>query len=199
MSSFFVIRLLGIGWFSLAVTLCSAQSSVLQSGHWYKVAVEKRGVYKITYDQLRSMGFDLTLDPRKIRIYGQGGGMLPQRNSEPRPVDLIENSIFVSGETDGVFDKSDYILFFAEGPDKVRYDNTRKIFEYQSNLYSDKNFYFITLAEDNGKRVTQTESIPGSFPSIQEFDDYVYHESDEYNELQSGREWFGERYDLVAT
>ena len=34
------------------------QSSVLQSGSWYKVAVEKRGIYKITYDDFKKMGFD---------------------------------------------------------------------------------------------------------------------------------------------
>ena len=199
MSSFFVIRLLGIGWFCLIASLCAAQTSVLQSGPWYKVAIEKRGVYKISYDQFKAMGFDLASDPRKIRIYGQGGGMLPQRNSDPRPIDLTENSIFVSGEADGVFDKGDYILFFAEGPDKVHYDIARDIFNYESNLYSDKNFYFVTVSNDPGKRVLLAESIPGSFPVIQHFDDYAYHEADQHNELQSGREWFGERYDLVTS
>ena len=188
-----------MGCFCLIFSLCSAQTSVLQSGYWYKVGVEKRGMYKIDYEQFKAMGFDLTSDPRKIRIYGQGGGMLPQRNSEPRPVDLSENPIFVSGEGDGVFDKGDFILFFAEGPDKVHYDVARDVFNYESNLYSEKNFYFITVSPDAGKRVSQLENIPGGYPAIQHFDDYAYHESDEYNELQSGREWFGERYDLVTS
>jgi len=145
------------------------------------------------------MGFDQASDPRKIRIYGYGGGMLSQRNSDARPVDLVENSLFVSGESDGVFDKDDYILFFAEGADNVRYDQKKKIFSYQSNLYSEKNFYFITVSPDNGKRLAASENIQGSFPVLQHFDDYAYHEADEYNDLQSGREWFGERYDLVTS
>jgi hypothetical protein len=190
---------LGAGYLSLVALLCAGQSSVLQSGPWYKVAVETRGVYKITYDQFRKMGFDPASDPRKIRIYGYGGGMLPQRNSEARPIDLVETSIFVSGEEDGVFDKDDYILFFAEGPYNVRYDLKRKIFSYQSNLYSVKNFYFVNVSQDSGKRVAASENIQGTFPLIQHFDDYVYHEADEYNDLQSGREWFGERYDLVTS
>jgi hypothetical protein len=190
---------LGTGYLSLLAMLCAGQSSVLQSGPWYKVAVETRGVYKITYDQFRKMSFDPTSDPRKIKIYGYGGGMLPQRNSDARPAGLEENSIFVSGEDDGVFDKDDYILFFAEGPYNVRYDIKRKIFSYQSNLYSEKNFYFITVSPDNGKRVATSENLQGTFPLVQHFDDYVYHEADEYNDLQSGREWFGERYDLVTS
>ena len=54
------------------------QSSVLQSGSWYKVAVEKRGVYKITYDDFKKMGFDTRIDPRRIQVFGNVGGMLPQ-------------------------------------------------------------------------------------------------------------------------
>jgi len=145
------------------------------------------------------MGFDAaSADPRKIKIYGNEGGMLPQPNNALRAVDLRETSIFVSGESDGSFDKNDFILFFAEGPDLVRYDEQRDIFAYEHNLYSDQNYYFVTLSDDAGKRVTQAENMVGSFPTIDYYNDFAYHESDEYNELHSGREWFGERYDIVT-
>ncbi|MBA4053238.1 MAG: hypothetical protein C0490_00855, partial [Marivirga sp.] len=163
------------------------------------MGVEKKGVYKITFDQFKNMGFDPSAsDPRKIRIYGYGGGMLPQAINVSRPGDLVENAIFVSGESDGSFDRDDYVLFFAEGPDEVRYDVQRNVFALESNLYSKKNFYFITLSTANGKRIDPSENIEGNFPTVQQFDDYVYHEADEYNELKSGREWFGERYDLTT-
>ncbi len=178
--------------------VCAAQPSILHTGKWYKLGIEKEGVYKINFDQLKKMGFDpSSSDPRKLRIYGYGGGMLPQPNSSSRPTDLIENAIFISGEADGVFGKDDYLLFFAEGPDRVQYDINHESFAYESNLYSEKNFYFITLSTENGKRIGVTENIPGNFPVIDQFEDYVYHEADEYNELKSGREWFGERYDNV--
>lgn len=145
------------------------------------------------------MGFDPSAsDPRKIRIYGYGGGMLSQPIATSRPVDLVENAILVSGEADGSFDRDDYVLFFAEGPEDVQYDVQRNIFAIESNLYSEKNFYFITLSADNGKRIAASENIEGNFPQVQQFDDYVYHEADEYNELESGREWFGEQYDLTT-
>jgi len=197
--SSFTIRLLLAGFLAIHISVCGAQSSVLQSGTWYKLGVEKHGVYKITYDQFKKMGFDpAASNPRKIKIYGNEGGMLPQPNSTIRPKDLVENAIFVSGEADGSFDKDDFILFFAQGPDRVQYDVPRKVFAYESNLYDKKNFYFITLSSDDGKRIVTAENIPGNFPLVQQFDDYVYHEADEYNELKSGREWFGERYDLVT-
>lgn len=175
-----------------------AQSSVLQSGSWYKVGVKTRGVYKITFDQFKSMGFEANADPRKIRIYGNKGGMLPQALEELRADDLTENAIYVEGESDGVFNSGDYILFYGEGADGISFDVYNEIFRYEHNLYSDYNYYFITVATDNGKRIGSSENINGSYPFIRTFDDFVYHEIDEYNELKSGREWFGERFDLTT-
>ncbi len=198
MHTFYIIRFLISGFLALTITVCDAQS-VLQSGTWFKMGVEKSGIYKISFDQFKRMGFNpSTTDPRKIRIYGNTGGMLPQSNAIARPKDLTENAIFVSGEADGSFDKNDYILFFAEGPDNIFWDTERNIFSIESNLYSDKNFYFITIASNDGKRVTFSENLTGDYPVIEHFDDYVYHEAEEYNDLKSGREWFGERYDLIT-
>ena len=117
------------------------QSSVLSTGKWYKVAVEKNGVYRISYNDFKKMGFDAgSIDPRKIKIFGNEGGMLPQANATPRPDGLTENAIYVYGEEDGVFNSGDYILWYAEGPDLVQYDVQRSIFRYESNLYSTQNF-----------------------------------------------------------
>lgn len=183
----------------LFLIVCSASvqaqtQSVLRSGNWYKLAVEKNGVYKISYDLLRKTGIDpAKIDPRKIRIYGNRSGMLPQANHMARTGDLMESAIYVSGETDGKFDKQDYILFYAEGPDKISYDINRNIFHCEKHLYSNKNFYFLTVGEDNGKRIGISEDMGSGYPVIREFNDLIYYENDQYNELESGREWFGER------
>lgn len=172
-----------------------AQSSILHSGPWYKLAVEKDGVYKIDFNLLKKMGLDpASVDPRGIRIYGNEGGMLPQENDTARPEDLMENAIAVIGEDDGVFNDSDYILFFGYGPDRAYYDLSSNSIYYQHNLYSDQNFYFLTVSDDFGKRIGATENIGGSFPTISAFNDFVYHETNTYNELHSGREWFGEKF-----
>jgi hypothetical protein len=171
------------------------QSSVLSTGKWFKVAVETRGVYKITSEQFKKMGFG-NIDPRKIKVFGNVGGMLPQANDQPRPYDLTENAIFVSGESDGTFDKQDYILFFAEGADRVRYDVQRETFSYETNLYSLKNFYFLTVAETDGLRITVETNLDGDFPVIEQYDDFIHYELEKLNLLSSGREWFGERFDF---
>lgn len=177
------------------------QSSVLQSGEWHKFAVEKNGVYKITFDALRKAGLDPAgIDPRKIRVFGNEGGMLPQANDVERPHDLTELAIFVEGEADGVLNSGDYILFYGEGADKFSFLAGKDIFACQHNLYASKNFYFLTVGPGDGKRIATRPSMdPAGAPAIRYFNDYIFHETDTHNELRSGREWFGERFDVTTT
>lgn len=193
--SFFILGLLGIG---ISMVPVQAQS-VLATGSWYKVAVEKNGVYKITAKAFKKMGFDPSkTDPRKIRIYGTHGGMLPQANQTARPDDLTESAIFVSGEADGKFNSEDYILFYGQDADAYFFNQSKGIIAYEKNLYADKNFYFITVSETIGKRIPVDTDIVGALPVVTSFENFTYHEQDSYNELQSGREWFGERFDVTT-
>ena len=76
----------------------NAGNSVLTTGDWYKIPITGTGVYKIDYDFLNNSGINVTgINPKKIKIHGNGEGMLPQQNSEERPVDLVENAIQVVG------------------------------------------------------------------------------------------------------
>lgn len=190
-----ILILIGIG-----ISMPARAQSVLATGKWYKIAVEKNGVYKISYKAFKKMGFDVSkTDPRKIKIYGNEGGMLPQPNQTPRPEDLAENAILVNGEADGKFNSNDFILFYAQGADKYYFDQSKEIFSYEKNLYADKNYYFVTVGETNGKRITTDAAVPGNLPVINSFENFFYHELDEYSLLKSGRKWFGERFDLITT
>ncbi|MDZ7650599.1 MAG: hypothetical protein U5K54_27565 [Cytophagales bacterium] len=57
-------------------------------------------------------------------------------------------------EADDRFNTIDYLLFFVKGPDDIEYNNGKEIFYYENNLYTDKNYFFLTIAQDNGKRIT---------------------------------------------
>jgi hypothetical protein len=184
---------------TLLVSGVFGQQSVLRSGTWFKFSVNKRGVYKIDFELLKKAGLDPgKINPKKIRIYGQGGGMLPQSNDAARPADLVENAIFVAGESDGSFNSGDHILFFAEGPDEVSFSTSRSTFAYKHNLYADVNFYYLTISDDDGKRIATQENIAGDFPVVRTFNDFFFHESDEHNEIHSGRMWFGDEFNLVT-
>lgn len=178
-------------------SLSFAGNSKLNSGSWYKIAVTKEGVFKITPRFMRSLGIDLsTIDPRNIKIYGYGGGMLPESNSVQRPDDLQENAIYVEGESDGSFGSNDYVLFYGEDQIEWNYDSTNQIFRHTLNLYSDTTFYFLTVDGDRGKRILPA-SVPTELPSavITSFNDYSVHEKELTNLLKSGRLWLGESFD----
>lgn len=169
-----------------------AENSVLSSGKWIKIAVSETGVYQIGYDELAAMGFNVqSLDPRNLSLFGNGGAMLPEGNFEPRYDDLVENAVFVEGETDGVMNQGDALFFYGQEPGFWKYQNNRFIF--QKNLFSDSTFYFLTVLDRPGKRVevlAQAQGEPGRETAI--FLDYRQHESDLENLIMSGKEWFGE-------
>lgn len=175
-----------------------ADNSVLQSGEWYKIAVASDGIYKLSYTFLQSLGIDMdVVNPKNIRIYGNGGGMLPELNSVPRPDDLVENAVFVQGEGDNVFNENDYILFYAKGPNTWSYNAAGcPDFTHTLNLYSDSAYYFITADLGAGKRIqTQASSSLPVTHTVNSFDDYAFHENDNVTFLKSGRRWFGEYFE----
>jgi hypothetical protein len=177
-----------------------AEASVLASGRWYKLEISRTGVYKLDYKFLASLGISLkNINPKNIRLYGNGGGMLPQANSAPRASDLVENSISVNGETDGKFDPEDYVLFYGKGPDEWKYNRSEEYFHNIKNVYSDYSYYFLTVSESPGKRIQEISSLPKSGNSITEFDDYNTHELDLFNLFGSGRFWYGEQFNSTST
>src|SRR5690606_11125714 len=137
-------------------------NSVLSTGEWFRFYVEKSGVYRLSKNFIQSLGMNLNnIDPRKIKLYGNGGRMLPLRNNESYPFDLQEIAIQVIGENDGNFDNQDYILFYAEGVDTYNNDTDTHV-----NIYSDRSYYYITAnGFENGKRIndiiepTQTPTL----------------------------------------
>ncbi|MEE4255510.1 MAG: type IX secretion system sortase PorU [Bacteroidales bacterium] len=174
------------------------ENSVLSSGKWYKIATDENGVYKIAYDDLQAMGIDPeNVDPLKIRIFGNGNGMVPEKNADPRLDDLQENAIYVSGEEDGVFNEDDYILFYGQSPITWEYIafNGYGLFRHQVNFYTDKTYYFLNINQQDGKRIPLVPN-PGLVPNVivEEFSDYRVHENDTVNILKTGREWYGERF-----
>ena len=176
-----------------ALAAFSQQASVLSTGKWAKISVQFDGVYKIDYNKLKSFGINPDGDVKKIKIYAAFNGMLPQANSAPRIQDLQEIAIYINGEEDGKFNTSDYILFYGQGPDNYQLLSGKGIFQYENNIYTDKNYYFITADGANGKRMAQVANINDPAPVTEEFDDFSYYETEKYNDLHSGRYWFGEK------
>ncbi len=170
-------------------------SSPLAQGKWYKIQIIEDGIYKIDKRFLESVGINTnSIDPRNIRIFGNGGGMLPQLNKAPRYDGLQENAIMVVGENDGVFNNDDYVLFYGKSQHVISYDSVGKQLTHTRNLYSDAAYYFINISDERGKRVQNETSNQTPEITFDYFDDLLFHENDNTNFLISGKEWLGERF-----
>ena len=174
-----------------------AADSMLASGKWYKVGVSETGVQRLTYNDLSSLGIDVDhIDPRHIRVFHNGGGVLNELNAQPRFNDLMEIPVMVAGESDGRFDHDDYVLFYARGPVTWKYQSAKAAFVHVPNAYDDFSYAFITVDAGEGMRI-QTASEPSgtSHATVNEFLDYQVYDEDRYNIVNGGRTYYGEIID----
>lgn len=174
-----------------------APHSVLASGNWYKIQLNKTGIYKLSYSDIQAMGVDMArVTPQNIRLFGNGGGILPEANSGFRFDDLTENAIQVVTINPNVFAPGDYILFYGTAPNKIAYNKASHKFEHVFNIYSDYTYYFLNFDGEPGKRITDLEqSVAAPNYTCTGFTESVFYENDLLNFINSGKDWVGERMD----
>lgn len=173
----------------------------LANGQFFKIKVDRSGIFKITKQFLVSNGINpANINPKNFRIYGNGGIMLPEFNQDLRYSALQEDAIQVVGEDDGVWDDGDYALFYAQGPQgynlydlangngKKRMDTRTDKSQHVKNIYEDFSYYFINFDIGPGKRV-QTVDVTLPSTLISRYDAYQFVDNDEKNILKVGRVW----------
>lgn len=178
----------------LLVSLCSlslawadgsqyASRSALASGKWVKIQVGKTGIYKLSFDELKKMGFS---DPSKVSVHGYGGWPLEEDFSKPYVDDVPATAVWKG---------SNYLLFYAKGPVKWTYDTENKEFIHVNNPYASYGCYFLTEGE-GPKEMTTASSVAGASLKITSFEDSVIWEKDLVSVNESGRELFGESFEV---
>jgi len=111
----------------------------LSGQEWVKITTDQEGMVRITQADLLAAGVNLSdLDPRTLQLFSRGE----------------ELAIWVSGESDGVFDASDQLIFFAS-PISTRYTAT--------------NVYWLTWGQMQGLRMATLEGTPLAGISIESY------------------------------
>lgn len=165
-----------------------APRSVLADGSWYKLSVKEPGVYRIDVALLNTMGISTAnLVSTQIRLFGNGGSMLPEDNALPRPDDLLQNALSVNDGGDGLFNGNDYLLFYAPGPHSWQNN------QHTQHLYADSICYFLNIAP-GGLRMITDNANPVPNTQINTFDFHTFYEKDLVNLLASGKSWLGEEF-----
>ncbi|WP_226064338.1 type IX secretion system sortase PorU [Kaistella polysaccharea] len=181
----------------------------LKSGTFYKIKVDKSGIFKITSKFLRDNGINPTnINPKNFRVYGNGGVMLPEHNQDFRYDGLQENPIQVIGEDDGAWNEDDYALFYAQGPHGFNLYKTatnsnstaNKRIETRTdasanviNIYEDFAYYFINFDKGPGKRV-QEDNQEINATLITRYDAFQYINEEKFNLMKIGRIWAGDPF-----
>ena len=186
----------------IAVNSFGQYNSVLSTGKWFKISTNKTGIYKLDYSSILSLGVSVNnLQISSIKLYGNGGGMLPKLNSDFRHNDLVENSINIFDlNNNGVFEDGDYILFYGQSPNTWKFDAQSSLFKHEKHLFSDEVNYFLTTDNQyDGKRIEQKQALQNPTRNITSFNTFSFHELELENLIKSGKEWFGERFDSQNT
>ena len=181
----------------ISVLISSAQSihsfaekSVLANGKFVKIRLVQSGIYRLTYDDLRSMG----VNPAQVRIFGYGGNMLEQNFLMPIIDDLPEVTIYDSGS---------YILFYANGTDKWTYNNSLGLFTHQPNTYSSYAYYFVTSDAGTGRKIETAQPIvipqDAVINNIETFTDYQIYKKEIRSLASVGKTLYGESFDNSNT
>ena len=172
-------------------------TSAMSEGEWYQFRIKKNGVYKLTYNQIKQAGINIDdISSANIKMFGFGA-MLPQANYEERDADIPEIAIKMADGGDGSFDEGDYLLFYAQGPDNWEYQEADKLFRHRINIYSRQAYYYLVLSDGNGKRIEETNSLNNANFTVKSFADYAFIEDEKYNLINSGRRWFGDKYEFT--
>lgn len=179
-----------------------APQSILSNGKWYCFQLAQTGIYKVTYEDLTALGMSAPIQSAQLALFGNGGGMLPELNSTPRIDDLRELPISISDGNDGTFDAGDYFLFYGESPHTWEYDSVSRHFSHTTNIYSDSTRYFITCSPSVGEKkriqILNNESLSAN-STVNEYTHYDFLEDDRINLIESGKEWFGDLFDITTT
>ncbi len=183
-------------WTQAAGKKAAAVPSVLATGSWVRLTVTAEGVYRLSAEYLRGVGVPVSgVDPRTIRVFGNGGRELSEDPQAARPVDLEEIAIAVEGEDDGQFGPDDYVLFYGRSTRGWRYDTASRTIRHTIHRYSEENYYWLTYGGAAGKRMGSLRSEPDPAGVVAETTlDGVFVEEEKVNILRSGKDWLGQSF-----
>ena len=104
--------------------------SVLAQGEWARVGVYEDGIYSLTAADLESLGLgSAPFNSAQLGIYGRTAGVLPERNSSPRELDLLPLHVLVEDGGDGTFSGADRIYFYGQSPHTWVYNEVTDRFD----------------------------------------------------------------------
>lgn len=161
-----------------------------KSDFWVKIETDKDAMYKLTPTQLNMLPIN-DIDPRTFRLFTTGGEIQSTLVSYNGPI-FREVPIFVQGESDGVFNPSDYIIFHGRDRDGLEMNQSLggSLF---LNPYSQNVCYWLTFGGsftgDPKRIITETPQTTWDATALTT-PETVRMETDNFQRIPIGFEWF---------
>ena len=170
-----------------------ANKSVLSEGKVIKIQVNETGIYAVTYDELKDWG----LQPDKVRVLGYGGNMLSENFTLHKWDDLPSVAFYMHKGNDGVFNRGDYILFYARG--SIGWEYAGGYWRHTRNPYSDYGYYFLSDSAGEQRFIEEAPALDASnVYEVDWFTTNLLHEVEKFNLIDKaggsggGREFYGD-------
>jgi hypothetical protein len=187
----------------------NSSDSPLANGTWYKMKVMQTGIYKIDQALLEKANIPRSSigNINSVRVFGNGGRMLPEDLSMPRPNGLEEVAReVVDNNGNGEFDAGDYVLFYGRSTRGWTYDSARKLYNHCFSYYCEPDYYFFTFGGANGMAMDSLASTNGTGAfSPTDFQEKILLKQ-EMNNLMSkslgggaARQWVGQQFKYDAS
>ncbi len=171
-----------------------AAHSVLSSGLWYRIEVNRTGVCRLSVNDLGA-GHVNGLELSKIAVYGNGGGQMKLLNDGTRKNDLEQVAVMkrdVNGN--GRFDGNDELVFYVEGPDDWVYNSDHGTMEHRRNPYAKSNYYFVCFDATAEKTVETRNIVTSASDVIESYTAVNVIDNDVVNTHETGQIWVGEKF-----
>ncbi len=169
----------------------------LSSGTWYKIPIQRNGIYRLSRSYLRDLGIDTdNIDPRRIQVWGTPGYELPKPNADARP-SFQQIPIRVDGESDGNFNSGDAVYFYANDIHERIFDPESGTWSHNLHSYATEGYVFLTVGSENGERLSNFTPSGSVSTEISQFRDFIWMEEDLYmpeSRQRSGTMWFGRQF-----
>ena len=160
----------GLVWLVLLLALSYQRANA----QFFQVEIKESGVYKLTLEKARSMGF---ADLSQVSFFGYPG-MLPQKLDSAQ----LQIQEIPSWQT------QDELWVFLQGPHVIELDSLGNV-TYEHHLYSNSLSYLVGK-KPNPLRLTKENFPESSHPSP----DFLYqitpYKEEKTNLLDSGRDWY---------
>lgn len=160
-------------------------TSPLSEGNWVKVGVNGGGVCRISYDELRDMGFG---NPESVAVFGRGADMFDGDFKDAEGNDIYSDRL----PAVSTMHHNNAIYFYSRGPVKLQYTDNG-VDRVSNNVYTTKAYYFLTDTGKDASLITAPVSTNAPAPdkSYSTALGYQLLEEDNLYPFHTGEEFFG--------